>query len=105
MHSITSVQYYKCTVLQVYSITSVQYYKCTVLQVYSITSIQYYKCTVLQMTVLQMTVLQMRRAKENAPPPHPIGITRAYELITEAHAKLSVVGNCSKSSLRVCLSP
>jgi hypothetical protein len=28
---------------------------------------------------------------------------REYELITEAHAKLSVVGNCSRSSLRVCL--
>jgi hypothetical protein len=29
--------------------------------------------------------------------------TREYELMTEAHAKLSVVGNCSKSSLPVCL--
>jgi hypothetical protein len=29
--------------------------------------------------------------------------SREYELITEGHAKLSVVGNCSKSSLRVCL--
>jgi hypothetical protein len=28
---------------------------------------------------------------------------REYELMTEAHAKLSVVRNCSKSSLRVCL--
>jgi hypothetical protein len=28
---------------------------------------------------------------------------REYELITEAHAKLSVVRNCSKSSLHVCL--
>jgi hypothetical protein len=29
--------------------------------------------------------------------------TREYELMTEAHAKLSVIQNCSKSSLRVCL--
>jgi hypothetical protein len=28
---------------------------------------------------------------------------REYELMTEAHAKLSVVGNCSRSSLPVCL--
>ncbi len=29
--------------------------------------------------------------------------TREYELITEAHTQLSVVWNCSRSSLRVCL--
>jgi hypothetical protein len=29
--------------------------------------------------------------------------SKEYELMTEAHAKLSVVRNCSKSSLRVCL--
>jgi hypothetical protein len=29
--------------------------------------------------------------------------TREYELMTEAHAKLSIVRKCSKSSLRVCL--
>jgi hypothetical protein len=29
--------------------------------------------------------------------------SREYELMTEAHAKLSVVRNCSKSSLHVCL--
>jgi hypothetical protein len=29
--------------------------------------------------------------------------SREYELITEAHTQLSVVGNCSRSSLRVCL--
>jgi hypothetical protein len=28
---------------------------------------------------------------------------REYELITEAHAQLSVVRNCSRSSLRVCV--
>jgi hypothetical protein len=28
---------------------------------------------------------------------------REYELMTEAHAKLFVIRNCSKSSLRVCL--
>jgi hypothetical protein len=27
---------------------------------------------------------------------------REYELITEAHAQLSVVGNCSRFSLSVC---
>jgi hypothetical protein len=32
-----------------------------------------------------------------------MGHAREYELITEAHAKLSVVRNCSRSSLRVCL--
>ncbi len=32
-----------------------------------------------------------------------IWLTREYELITEAHAQLSVVWNCSRSSLRVCL--
>jgi hypothetical protein len=31
------------------------------------------------------------------------GTGREYELMTEAHAKLSVVGNCSRSSLPVCL--
>jgi hypothetical protein len=29
--------------------------------------------------------------------------TREYESITEAHAQLSVVGNCFRSSHRVCL--
>jgi hypothetical protein len=29
--------------------------------------------------------------------------TREYELITEAHAQLSIVRNCSRYSLRVCL--
>jgi hypothetical protein len=29
--------------------------------------------------------------------------SRDYELMTEANAKLSVVGNCSRSSLLVCL--
>jgi hypothetical protein len=29
--------------------------------------------------------------------------TREYELMTEAHAKISVVRKCSKSSLHVCL--
>jgi hypothetical protein len=30
-------------------------------------------------------------------------IAREYELITEAHGKLSVLRNCSRSSLHVCL--
>jgi hypothetical protein len=30
-------------------------------------------------------------------------VTREYELMTEAHAKLSVVRNCSKFSLSLCL--
>jgi hypothetical protein len=29
--------------------------------------------------------------------------SREFELMTEAHAKLSVIRNCSKASLRVCL--
>ncbi len=33
----------------------------------------------------------------------PWALNREYELITEAHAQLSVVGNCSRSSLSVCL--
>jgi hypothetical protein len=32
-----------------------------------------------------------------------IPMSREYELITEAHAKLSVVRNSSRSSLHVCL--
>jgi hypothetical protein len=32
-----------------------------------------------------------------------IGQIREYELMTEAHAKLSAIRNCSRSSLRVCI--
>ncbi len=45
--------------------------------------------------VVHLTVMQQSRSR--------ICPAREIELMTKAHAKLSVIGNCSRSSLPVCL--